>query len=140
MDFVVTPSVRIDMNELEFSYARSSGPGGQNVNKVNSKAILRWNLLNSGSLTPEIHSRLLCRLRGRLTSDGALVISSDCFRDQLRNREDCLAKLRQLILTGIAIPKQRKKTKPSYSSRLKRKEGKSRQSQKKNLRKSPRFE
>lgn len=131
---IVAPGIEIAIAELEFTYARSSGPGGQNVNKVNSKAVLRWNLVNSQSLTPEIKSRLYQRLSNTLTRDGEIVIASDRFRDQIRNREDCLEKLRALIASGVARPKKRKKTKPSFSSRIKAKQEKSRHSEKKRQR------
>src|ERR1700757_1846820 len=97
--------------ELDWSYARSSGPGGQNVNKVNSKAILRWNLFATVALTPEQKSRAAIRLSGQLTGEGEIVISSDRYRDQIRNREDCIEKLHAVIRAAIVVPKKRKKTK-----------------------------
>ena len=89
---IVSPFVRIPFSELELSYARSSGPGGQNVNKVNSKAVLRWSVLKSPSLREDLRQRLLKRLSSRLTVEGEIVLSSDRFRDQTRNRDDCLEK------------------------------------------------
>jgi ribosome-associated protein len=135
MVLAITPEIRIPLSEFEFSYARSSGPGGQNVNKVNSKAVLRWNLLSSPSLAPDTRARILARLAAQLTTEGDLVISSDRFRDQLRNREDCLEKLKSLLFSASFVPKRRKKTKPSYSSQRKAKERKTKHSLKKNLRK-----
>ena len=126
--------IEIPDSELEFSFARSSGPGGQNVNKVNSKAVLRWNLLESPSLGEELRSRLLLRLAPKLTADGELVIASDRFRDQGRNREDCIAKLTELLAAASARPKVRRKTKPSRSSQKRRLSEKSQHSRKKNLR------
>lgn len=137
---VVTPFIRIPLSEIEFSFVRSSGPGGQNVNKVNSKAVLRWNLWASPSLTPIVRARILGRLASQVTSEGDLIFSSDRFRDQRRNREDCLEKLRACLEAAAEIPKIRMKTKPSRSSQRRVKENKGRQSQKKNLRRTPRHE
>src|SRR5580658_4679594 len=78
----------IPLSELEFSFARSSGPGGQNVNKVNSKVILRFNLIQSESVSPQAKHRFLELFGSRVSHEGILVLTSDRFRDQLRNRED----------------------------------------------------
>ena len=120
--------------EIEFSYARSSGPGGQNVNKVNSKAVLRWNALRSPSVPWSARERFLNRLAGRLTSDGCVVLASDRFRDQPRNRDDCLEKFYELLSWAMTEPKARKKTKPSYSSKKKTQDKKKHASRKKSLR------
>jgi ribosome-associated protein len=131
---IVSPEVRIRLSELEFSYVRSSGPGGQNVNKVNSKALLRWNLLASQSISLEVQTRLIRRLREKLSSEDCIVITSDRFRDQIRNREDCIEKLRKMLQAALVVPKVRKKSKPSKSSQRRLKETKSKHSQKKRLR------
>jgi ribosome-associated protein len=120
--------------ELDWSYARSSGPGGQNVNKVNSKAVLRWNAWRTSCVSFEKKERLIARLAGRLTSDGCVVIASDRFRDQPRNREDCLEKLYELLEWALHEPKARKKTKQSFSSRKRDSDSKKRDSRKKSLR------
>src|SRR5205814_8498320 len=91
----ITPAIQIPDGEFEFTFARSSGPGGQNVNKVNSKAVLRWSVDASPSLTEAERSLLRRGLAPRLTQEGGAVISRDPVRDQGRNREDCLAKLRE---------------------------------------------
>ncbi|MCM2278071.1 MAG: aminoacyl-tRNA hydrolase [Oligoflexia bacterium] len=129
--------MRIPVSEFKITYARSSGPGGQNVNKVNSKALLRWNLLESPSLSPELRARLFARLQNRLTREGELLIASDRFRDQGQNREDCIAKLHEILEAAAFVPKTRRKTKPSRSSIRKGKESKSRNSAKKALRRAP---
>lgn len=134
MTLDIAPGIKLQDSELDFSFARSSGPGGQNVNKVNSKAILRWNLLESPSLGEELRTRLLLRLASKLTLDGALVIASDRFRDQGRNREDCIAKLAELLTAASARPKVRRKTKPSRSRKKGRLNEKSKHSRKKSLR------
>jgi ribosome-associated protein len=137
MLLVITPEIRIPSSELEFSYVRSSGPGGQNVNKVNSKAVLRWNLMSSPSLNLDLKGRMLARIGNQVAANGDLIITSDRFRDQIRNREDCIQKFGDILRAAAFIPKKRKKTKPSRSSRQKNKESKNLHSQKKNLRKTP---
>lgn len=128
----------IPISEIEFTYARSSGPGGQNVNKVNSKAVLRWNVAASAALTGELRQRVLARLGERLTAGGDLVIASDRFRDQGRNREDCLEKLRALLEAAARVPKRRKRTQPTFSSKKRNLEAKRRHSEKKRFRRSGR--
>jgi ribosome-associated protein len=126
--------VRIPDSEFEFSFARSSGPGGQNVNKVNSKAVLKWDLHSSPSITEDERLRLLEKLK--LNESGQVVLMSDRFRDQKKNREDCIQKFGAMIEQALHVPKKRKKTRQSYSSRLKAKESKRRHSEKKSRRSS----
>lgn len=133
----VTSLIHIPDWEIEFSFVRSSGPGGQNVNKVNSKAVLRWSVLKSQSLSDQARWLIRSKLASRLTQDGELVITSDRYRDQGRNREDCLEKLRELLLSALIQPKARRKTKPSRSSKERKLEKKKKNSQKKSLRRSP---
>lgn len=126
--------IQIPYAELEFTFVRSSGPGGQNVNKVNSKAVLRWRIVDSYAIPEELRDRVLSRLASRLTVDGDLVLASDRYRDQKQNREDCIEKLIALLAEASHIPKARRKTKPSRSSKKKNRESKSRDSDKKKLR------
>lgn len=126
----------IPASELQFSFVRSSGPGGQNVNKVNSKAVLRWSPARSAVLTGETRSRVLEKLASRLTVEGELVVASDTYRDQLRNREDCIAKLHALVAQALHRPKARKKTKISKTTKRKNLESKRRHSEKKRNRKA----
>jgi ribosome-associated protein len=134
---LIPPDIRIPLSEFELSYVRSSGPGGQNVNKVNSKAVLRWNVRKSPSLPLGVRIRLLSRVESQLTKDGELVIASDRYRDQTRNREDCFQRIRDLVGAAAVRPKPRKETKPSFSSQKRVKESKSRNSNKKSLRRAP---
>lgn len=108
--------IRIPADELHFSFTRSSGPGGQNVNKVNSKAILHWNVLASDLLPEDARRRFLTRHRHQVNESGEIVISSQRFRDQPRNIADCIDKLQQWIAAALVRPKPRKKTKPTKAS------------------------
>ena len=112
----VTPHLRIPEDEFAWSYVRAGGPGGQNVNKVASKAVLRWNLAASRSLPADVKARLRAREANRITAEGELVLTSQRFRDQERNRQDCLDKLREMIARAAARPKVRRKTKPTRGS------------------------
>src|SRR5437667_1855775 len=98
--FFITPLLQIPDDEFTWSFVRSGGPGGQNVNKVASKAVLRWDLAASPSLPDDVKSRLRSQQRRRITSEGELVLSSQRFRDQERNRQDCLDKLREMVLAA----------------------------------------
>jgi ribosome-associated protein len=127
----VNGRIRIPEDEFEFTYARSSGPGGQNVNKVNSKALLRWPVSVSPSLPDEVRSRFIERYRSRMTEAGDILITSQRYRDQGRNVDDCLQKLREMILAVATRPKTRRATKPSRASQRRRLEGKRQLAEKK---------
>ena len=130
----VNNRIRIPLEEFEFTYARSSGPGGQNVNKVNSKALLRWPVGVSPSLPEPVRERFLARYRNRVTAEGDVLISSQRFRDQGRNVDDCLDKLRDMLTAVVAPPTRRKRTKPTRASIKRRLESKRHKSQKKQSR------
>ncbi len=134
---VVDADIRIPRRELRRSATRSSGPGGQNVNKVNSKVTLHWDAVHSPSLPDDVRSRFVERHRARLTAQGELVLHSQRYRDQLRNWDDCLDKLRRLILAVRHPPARRRATKPSRASRERRLQGKLHTAQKKRLRQRP---
>ena len=115
--FAVNDRIAIAEDELQWSFVRSGGPGGQNVNKVASKAVLRWDLAASPSVPEDVKARLRARLRRRVTGEGELVLTSQRYRDQERNRQDCLDKLREMVAQAAARPKARRKTKPTRGSR-----------------------
>lgn len=120
----VGPRVRIPAWELRLSYAASGGPGGQNVNKVESKAVLRWNPAASSALSRDDKALVLSRLRTRLSADGDLVLASDRHRDQPRNVEDVLERLVELLRAALHRDPPRRKTKPTRGSRERRLAGK----------------
>ena len=119
-DIVVTPRVIIPGDELAIAFARSGGPGGQNVNKVASKVELRWNPTTSLALGDEDRAWLVQRLRSRLTTDGTLIVTSTATRDQLKNRDDATSKLALIVRTALDRPKPRKATKPSRGAKRRR--------------------
>jgi ribosome-associated protein len=123
-DIVVTPRLTIPAGELAIAFARSGGPGGQNVNKVSSKVELRWNPATSGALTTDDRTWLLARLGKRLTGDGTLIVTSTATRDQLKNREDAASKLALIVRAALDRPKARRETKPSRASKRRRVEDK----------------
>ena len=112
------------LSEITFQTSRSSGPGGQNVNKVESRVELRWNLAASAVLTDIQKGLILEKIAGRLTTDGDLLITAQDDRSQLRNKEIALAKFHELLRKSLLRPKPRKATKPSKSAVRKRLEGK----------------
>lgn len=127
----VTSFLQIPEDEIEFTYVRSSGPGGQAVNKVSSKARLRWNPHASSALRWDIRERFLARFGNKLTETGDLVLASDRHRDRLQNRDDCLEKLKEMLFAVAYPPKQRKATKPTYGSQQRRIQGKKENKEKK---------
>jgi ribosome-associated protein len=131
---IVNSHIRIPKSELVWAFARSSGPGGQNVNKVSSKAVLRWNVLASGALSDEVRRRFLARYGNKLTGEGELIISSQRYRDQGRNVEDALEKLRAMLASVAVAPKKRRPTKPTKASVTRRIETKQTRSRTKKLR------
>jgi ribosome-associated protein len=137
---VINSTISIPLSEFDISYARSPGPGGQNVNKVNSKVILRWDVTNTKHLPPHVRQRFLLKWRSRITKTGHLVINSHRFRDQPRNYADCMNKLREMIRAAMIVPQKRKFTKPTAGSKRRRLEGKKRNSQRKQNRRSVREE
>jgi ribosome-associated protein len=130
----VTPTIAIDEREIEESFIRSSGPGGQNVNKLATAVQLRFDVRRSPALPEDVRQRLE-RLAGRrLTRDGVLVITAQQYRTQERNREDALDRLVALIREAAIRPIPRRPTRPTVASRKRRLEGKRRRGTIKGLR------
>src|SRR5262245_56069720 len=109
----ISPALTIPADELRWTAARASGPGGQNVNKVSSKIELRFDFEHSKVLDGETKARLRVLAAGRMDADGKLRVMSQVTRDQLRNLEDARAKLCELILRAMHRPKRRRPTRPS---------------------------
>jgi len=139
-DLVVNSRVVIPAEEFAWSYARSSGPGGQNVNKVNSKAVLRWNPHLSPALPDPIRERFVTRYGSRLTEEGELIVTSEESRDQRQNADRCLDKLREMIHSVATPPRPRRPTKPTKGSHRRRLADKQQHSQKKQSRSRVRAE
>ena len=126
--------------ELQFKAVRSSGAGGQHVNKVSSKIELSFNIVQSESLSEREKILLLKNLASRLTKDGVLHLSSSESRSQHTNKEKVIKRFFQLLQKGLAIPKKRKPAQISRTQKQKRLNQKKRQSEKKGLRKKPNIE
>jgi len=122
----VNETITIPEEEFVWSYARSGGPGGQNVNKVASKAVLRWDVAHSPSLPEHVKHRLRALQRKRFTTEGELILSSQRTRDQDRNKQDCLDKLAEMVREAATLPKARRATRPSRASKARRLEAKRR--------------
>jgi ribosome-associated protein len=133
----INDRLHIPDEEFSWSFVRSGGPGGQNVNKVASKAVLRWNLTASPSLPEDVKARLRQQQRHRITNEGDFLLTSQRYRDQERNRLDCLDKLRAFVLQATVVPKVRKKKKPSKASRERRLATKRHRSAIKSVRRTP---
>lgn len=133
----ITRSVAIDPSELEESFVRGSGPGGQNVNKVASAVQLRFDLLNSPSIPEPMKRRVMALAGSRLTKEGVIVITSNSHRDQPLNRAEALARLVALLREGAYPPKPRVATRPTLASKKRRLDSKSVRSSVKKMRIRP---
>jgi ribosome-associated protein len=136
-ELIVTDSVRIPLSEFSFASSRSSGPGGQNVNKVNSRIQLRWKPFESASISAEVAERFAKLAGRRMTTDGECIITGQQFRDAPKNREDCLNRLAELVRAALHRPKARRATKPSRGSKERRLKEKKRRGDVKRGRQSP---
>jgi ribosome-associated protein len=133
----VNHRIRIPESEFTFAFSRSGGPGGQNVNKVSSKAQMSWDVTQSPSVPDDIRERFLLRYKRRITKEGTLLITSQRYRDQGRNTQDCLNKLVELLLSIAVLPTKRKATAPSRGAKQRRLKDKQVRSDKKQARQRP---
>ena len=136
----VTPHIAIDESELEETFVLSSGPGGQNVNKVSSAVQLRFNVALSPALPEPVRLRLMQLAGSRLTKDGVLVLTCRQYRDQSRNRTEARERLFELIREAAVVPKKRRATKPSRRAKEKRLQHKKKHAELKRARGRPRDE
>lgn len=131
----VNDQISIPLREIKFSFSRSSGPGGQNVNKVNTRVQLRWNVQETSHLPAGVKDRFLRKYQRRITNTGELIVTSQRFRDQGRNVADAMNKLRELVLSVATAPRKRKPAKVSKRAKQRRLDDKKKHSQKKEMRK-----
>ncbi len=134
----VTPSIDINPSEIGERFIRSPGPGGQNVNKLETAVQLRFDVCRSPSLPDHVKRRLVQLAGRRVSGDGVLIIEAHRFRTRERNRQDALERLVALIRQATHQPKQRKKTKPTRASKERRLQAKRQRARTKHLRDSPR--
>lgn len=123
--------------ELQFSFSRSGGPGGQHVNKTSTQVELRFHVSASEYLSESEKQRILHKLKNRITQEGELILTSSGTRSQMKNREEALEKFYQLLEQALRKPKKRKPTKPSKAAKKKRLEKKKQHAEKKSRRKPP---
>lgn len=136
----VNARIQIPFTEFDFSFSRSGGPGGQNVNKVSTKVTLRWDVMTSPTLPDDVRKRFTARYRRRINKEGELVMHSQRYRDQGRNVADVLEKLRGLLSEVATAPRNRKPTKPSRGANERRLQNKKKASERKQSRKKPRLD
>lgn len=137
---LVSPGLSIPLSEIELRFSRSSGPGGQNVNRRETRVELLFDVAHSPSLTAEQRERLLRQLWSHLDSQGVLHLAVSTHRSQIRNREEALARLGELLREGLRTPKERLATRPTHSSRVRQRENKRRMAGKKQMRRAVRPE
>lgn len=130
----ITEELSLDPGELEFTFIRSSGPGGQNVNKVASAVQLRFNLKGCASLPQAVKTRAAKLAGSRFTNEGDIVLTASSFRTQNLNREDAIARLTNLLAKAAVPPKARRKTRPTLASKRRRLETKTKRGAVKSLR------
>jgi len=136
-ELFVTRIIRVPLTELTFVYVRSSGPGGQNVNKVNSQAQMSWDLEKTEALPTEVMKRFREQQKGRITNQGVLRLDSQKTRDREKNKQDCLTRLREMLVVASIPPRRRKKTRVPRGVIEKRLRNKKQRSDVKRYRKRP---
>lgn len=132
----ITADVFIHASDIEIIFVRSPGPGGQNVNKLSTSALLRFNVLNAPSIPDNVRARILNVLKNLLTRDGDIVIKASRYRTQERNKQDAIERLTAILKSAVYVPKKRKKTKPTKASQEERLSSKKHHGKTKSLRRS----
>lgn len=136
MSIEITPTLSLEDSEIILDFVRSSGPGGQNVNKVSTAVQLRFDVRNSASLPEEVKERLVRLAGSRMTDEGWLLIDAHRFRTQEQNRADGIERLAGLIRSALFVPKKRRATRPTLASKTRRIESKKQRGETKKLRRS----
>jgi ribosome-associated protein len=133
----VTHRISLDPREIEISFVRASGPGGQNVNKVSTAVHLRFDVRGSTAFADDVRARLEKLAGSRLTLDGVLILTAQQHRSQERNRQDAIDRLVALVQAAAVAPKPRRATRPTLGSKKRRLESKSKRSGVKSMRSRP---
>lgn len=136
-ELFVRAGLVIPADELHVSTSRAGGPGGQAVNKIESRVTLRWSVRDSRVLGDVWRARLLQKLASKLTNDGELVVHAASERSQLQNKEDARTRLAELVAAALHVPKARKKTKPTRGSQRRRLASKAKRADVKSRRRDP---